>query len=602
MARTYTTTRATHPPSAGQRRTTVAFILMLGIIGVVVARITFLQVMSHEKYSTLASRQHMMEKVLPASRGEIFLKNQDTVYPIAVNREYFLAYISPRDVPDDQLLDVTRRVVAALDVPRETVMTKLAKRDDIHEVLKHKITAEEKDAIVAEHIPGLFFMPEFFRFYPGGSLGAQVVGFVGSDGDQYVGRYGIEAVFDKAMHGTDGRVVQLRDARGGWMSNADRTVEEPRDGNDVYLTIEYPVQFEVERILKEAVSEYGARSGAIVVMEPATGKILAMANEPTFVPNEYNNVTDVSVFRNSVVSDEYECGSVFKPLTMAMGLDAGKVTPETTYTDTGSVKVAEYTIKNSENKVYGVQTMNGVLEESINTGVIHVERLIGNAAFKHYVERFGFGAVTGVDLPAEADGNIGNLANVRRDVEYYTASFGQGITVTLLQVAAAYGALANGGELMMPRIVEKTVDADGVEHTVAPHTVHRVISQEASQTIGQMLRRVVTDGHGKRADVPGYLIAGKTGTAQVAKSDAKGYDESRTVGTFAGYGPVNDPRFVIVVRIDEPTKVIWAESSAAPTFGKVMKFVLDYYGIVPTEPITSAPSPRPADLADVGSP
>lgn len=602
MARTYTTTRATHPPSAGQRRTTVAFILMLGIIGVVVARITFLQVMSHEKYSALASRQHMMEKVLPASRGEIFLKNQDTVYPIAVNREYFLAYISPRDVPDDQLLDVTHRVVAALDVPRETVMTKLAKRDDIHEVLKHKITAEEKDAIVAEHIPGLFFMPEFFRFYPGGSLGAQVVGFVGSDGDQYVGRYGIEAVFDKAMHGTDGRVVQLRDARGGWMSNADRTVEEPRDGNDVYLTIEYPVQFEVERILKEAVSEYGARSGAIVVMEPATGKILAMANEPTFVPNEYNNVTDVSVFRNSVVSDEYECGSVFKPLTMAMGLDAGKVTPETTYTDTGSVKVAEYTIKNSENKVYGVQTMNGVLEESINTGVIHVERLIGNAAFKHYVERFGFGAVTGVDLPAEADGNIGNLANVRRDVEYYTASFGQGITVTLLQVAAAYGALANGGELMMPRIVEKTVDADGVEHTVAPHTVHRVISQEASQTIGQMLRRVVTDGHGKRADVPGYLIAGKTGTAQVAKSDAKGYDESRTVGTFAGYGPVNDPRFVIVVRIDEPTKVIWAESSAAPTFGKVMKFVLDYYGIVPTEPITSAPSPRPADLADVGSP
>lgn len=602
MARTYTTTRATHPPSAGQRRTTVAFILMLGIIGVVVARITFLQVMSHEKYSTLASRQHMMEKVLPASRGEIFLKNQDTVYPIAVNREYFLAYISPRDVPDDQLLDVTHRVVAALDVPRETVMTKLAKRDDIHEVLKHKITAEEKDAIVAEHIPGLFFMPEFFRFYPGGSLGAQVVGFVGSDGDQYVGRYGIEAVFDKAMHGTDGRVVQLRDARGGWMSNADRTVEEPRDGNDVYLTIEYPVQFEVERILKEAVSEYGARSGAIVVMEPATGKILAMANEPTFVPNEYNNVTDVSVFRNSVVSDEYECGSVFKPLTMAMGLDAGKVTPETTYTDTGSVKVAEYTIKNSENKVYGVQTMNGVLEESINTGVIHVERLIGNAAFKHYVERFGFGAVTGVDLPAEADGNIGNLANVRRDVEYYTASFGQGITVTLLQVAAAYGALANGGELMMPRIVEKTVDADGVEHTVASHTVHRVISQEASQTIGQMLRRVVTDGHGKRADVPGYLIAGKTGTAQVAKSDAKGYDESRTVGTFAGYGPVNDPRFVIVVRIDEPTKVIWAESSAAPTFGKVMKFVLDYYGIVPTEPITSAPSPRPADLADVGSP
>ncbi len=604
MARTpYAKTQSVGTSPALYRRTTVLFIVMLGVLGIVIGRIVFLQVVAHKRYVDLAARQHTMEKVLPAYRGEVFLKNNDGVYPIAVNREYFLAYVSPRDVPDDQIPAVADRLVAALGVSRENVLGKLAKRDDIYEVLKRKVARDEKEAIVRENIPGLFFIPEFFRFYPGGSLGAQTVGFVGSDGEQYVGRYGIEASFDTVMHGTDGRVVQMRDARGGWMSNADRTLEEPRDGSDIYLTIDYAVQYEVERILREAVAEYGAKSGAIIVMDPMTGRILAMANEPTFSPNDYGTVQDVSVFRNSVISDEYECGSVFKPITVAMGLDAGKITPDSTYTDTGSVKIAEYTIKNSESKVYGTQTMTQVLEQSINTGMIHIERLVGNARFKEYLERFGFGAVSGITLPAEADGDISNLARVNRDIEYYTASFGQGIAVTLLQVVAAYGALANGGELMTPHIVEKIVTADGVEQVVEPRVVHRVISQEASRSIGKMLRNVVVNGHGKRADVPGYVIGGKTGTAQVAKSGAKGYDDSRTIGTFAGYGPIDDPRFVIAVRIDEPTKVIWAESSAAPTFGKVMKYLLDVYGIVPTEPISQqTPQPSSAHMADVGAP
>lgn len=604
MARTpYAKTQSVGTSPALYRRTTVLFIVMLGVLGIVIGRIVFLQVVAHKRYVDLAARQHTMEKVLPAYRGEVFLKNNDGVYPIAVNREYFLAYVSPRDVPDDQIPAVADRLVAALGVSRENVLGKLAKRDDIYEVLKRKVARDEKEAIVRENIPGLFFIPEFFRFYPGGSLGAQTVGFVGSDGEQYVGRYGIEASFDTVMHGTDGRVVQMRDARGGWMSNADRTLEEPRDGSDIYLTIDYAVQYEVERILREAVAEYGAKSGAIIVMDPMTGRILAMANEPTFSPNDYGTVQDVSVFRNSVISDEYECGSVFKPITVAMGLDAGKITPDSTYTDTGSVKIAEYTIKNSESKVYGTQTMTQVLEQSINTGMIHIERLVGNARFKEYLERFGFGAVSGITLPAEADGDISNLARVNRDIEYYTASFGQGIAVTLLQVVAAYGALANGGELMTPHIVEKIVTADGVEQVVEPRVVHRVISQEASRSIGKMLRNVVVNRHGKRADVPGYVIGGKTGTAQVAKSGAKGYDDSRTIGTFAGYGPIDDPRFVIAVRIDEPTKVIWAESSAAPTFGKVMKYLLDVYGIVPTEPISQqTPQPSSAHMADVGAP
>ncbi|MEN8252100.1 MAG: penicillin-binding protein 2 [Patescibacteria group bacterium] len=566
-------------------RTSILFLVFFGILLVIIAKLYFLQIFSYEKYEELASNQHKIEKSVMSSRGEVFLKNQYDVYPLGVNREYFMAYLSPRDVVDENIDKVAHTVSSELDVDEGMVLKKLAKRKDVYEVVKHKLDTEEKNRIEALEIEGLHFLPEYFRFYPGGTLAAHVVGFVGSDGEKYIGRYGIEAYFDDELSGDDGKIIQERDARGGWLTNTDRKVSAKKDGSDLFLTIDYTVQYEVERILQEAVEEFEAEDGSIVVIEPDTGKILALANYPTFVPNTYNEVEDVAVFRNSVISEEYESGSVFKPITVAIGLDDGKISPDTTYVDTGIVKVAEYEIQNSEEKVYGLQTMTQVLEESINTGVIYVQKLVGNKKFKDYVERFGFGQRNDIDLPAEADGNISNLNYLRRDVEFYTASFGQGITMTQLQLAMAYGALANGGMLMKPQIVEKEVSENGEERIIEPHMLHRVISEDASHQIGNMLRSVVVNGHGKRADVPGYLIGGKTGTAQVAKANEKGYDDAKTIGTFAGYGPVNDPQFVIVVRIDNPKTVIWAESSAAPTFGKVMKYLLDFYNIPPTEEV-----------------
>lgn len=589
----YTTTSASKVQTTPRSRTSIIFLVLTCVLCVVIGRLYFLQVFAYEKYADLALRQHTVEKNITAFRGEIFLKNKNEQYPLGVNREYFLAYVSPRDIPDEQLGDAARTMAQVLHIDQNMVREKLDKRDDIHEILKRKIEREEKEIIESQKIQGLYFMPEYYRFYPGGTLASHVVGFVGSNGEQYVGRYGIESYFDDELRGNDGRIVQTRDARGGWLTSTDRSISEKQDGNDLYLTIDYTVQYEVERILKGAVEEFEAAGGSIIVMDPKSGKILALANEPTFAPNDYGRVEDVSVFRNHAISDEYECGSVFKPITMAMGLDDGKVTAETTYVDTGAINAAEYTIRNSEDKVYGLQTMTQVLEESINTGVIYVEQLVGNVKFKDYVERFGFGSLTNIDLPAEADGNIKNLEHIKRDVEYYTASFGQGITVTPLQIAVAYSALANGGFIMRPQIIEKKVLADGREIGFEPDVVHRVISEDASRQIGQMLRSVVVNGHGKRADVPGYLIGGKTGTAQVAKSGEKGYDDTQTIGTFAGYGPINDPQFVIIVRIDQPKKVIWAESSAAPTFGHVMKYLLDFYNIPPTEPVADAATVTP---------
>ena len=582
----YTTTKkSTKTERIAWSRTSVLFLMLSIVFLVICARLAFLQIFGFEKYSSLAFRQHTVEKNMPSSRGEIFLKNRDDVYPLGVNREYFMAYVSPRDVEEENISLVANQIAQQLQMDEGVILQKLAKRHDVHEELKHKLSREQKESIEKMTIQGLYFIPEYYRFYPGGSLASHVVGFVGSDGEIYRGRYGLESYFEEDLRGSDGKIIQERDARGGWLANTDRIVSEKKDGTDLYLTIDYTVQYEVERILRDAIKEFDAVGGSIIVMEPKTGKILALANDPMFTPNNYNEVEDVAVFRNHAISDEYECGSVFKPITMAMGLDDGKVTKDTTYVDTGAIQVAEYTIKNSEDKVYGSSTMTKVLEDSINTGVIHVERLVGNKKFKDYVDRFGFGKVTGIDLPAEADGNTSNLAHVKRDVEYYTASFGQGITVTPLQIVSAYSALANGGFIMRPQIIEKKVYADGTQEIIQPDEIHRVISEDASRQIGEMLRSVVVNGHGKRADIPGYLIGGKTGTAQVAKAGEKGYDDSQTIGTFAGYGPINDPRFAIVVRIDNPKKVIWAESSAAPTFGRVMKYLLDFYNISPTEPI-----------------
>ncbi|MDP2837946.1 MAG: penicillin-binding transpeptidase domain-containing protein, partial [Candidatus Moranbacteria bacterium] len=225
------------------------------------------------------------------------------------------------------------------------------------------------------------------------------------------------------------------------------------------------------------------------------------------------------------------------------------------------------------------------LDESINTGVIYVEKLLGNKLFGDYLRRFGFGERTGIALPAELSGNLKNLRNEKGTINFFTASFGQGITTTPIQMVMAYGALANGGRLLKPNIVAKVIHADGQAEQYSPVEVRRVISEEASKTIGTMLRSVVVNGHGKRANVPGYTVVGKTGTAQVAKSGAKGYEEGISIGSFVGYAPLDNPRFVVLVKLDNPKNVEWAESSAAPTFGQIMKFLLEYAKIKPTEDI-----------------
>ncbi|NCQ06459.1 MAG: penicillin-binding protein 2 [Candidatus Moranbacteria bacterium] len=569
--------------SFGMSRVKVLFFVIFFMSSALVIRLYFIQVMGHEKWSALAENQHTISQELSANRGEIYIHDGNGRYPLGVNREYQMVYASPKDIieKDRSAIELSR----VLGVEAGILRGKFDIPDDPFEVIKKRLNDNEVDEVKALHLKGIGLIPEKYRYYPGGNIASQVIGFTSVKNEKEQGMYGIEASQDALLRGETGTVSQERDASGRWLPLSDREVTPSQDGKSLLLTIDRVIQYETEKLLKESVELYAADSATAVVMDPKTGSILSMASFPQFDPNAYSQVEDFSLFMNKAVSASYEPGSIMKPITMAMGIEEGKVSPGTEFTDPGSVTESGYTIHNSENKSYGRSTMTKVLEQSINTGVIFVEKLVGNQKFAEYLSDFGFGEKTGIELPAELSGNINNLKNIKATLSFFTASFGQGIAATPIQMLSAYAALANEGKLMKPRIIDRIISSDGEEEVREPEVVRQVVSKQTSEALGKMLRSVVVNGHGKKADVPGYLVGGKTGTAQVAKTGSKGYEDGMSIGSFVGYAPINDPKFVVLVKLDNPKNVEWAESSAAPTFGKIMKFLLEYAKIKPTEDI-----------------
>ncbi|MEI8097020.1 MAG: penicillin-binding protein 2 [Candidatus Moraniibacteriota bacterium] len=559
-------------------------VMAIFVVGIfLIARLWFIQVMSHDKWVAIAENQHNAFQELSADRGEIYIHDGEDRYPLAVNREYQMVYASPKDVTEKDKTTVELSRILGIDAG--IIKDKLDIPGDPFEIIKKRLSDDEINGIKLLNLKGIAFLPEKYRYYPAGQLASQVIGFMGSGEKSVASGYGIESSKDALLSGEGGTVTQEKDASGRWLPLSDRTVVSPRNGDSLLLTIDRVVQYETEKILKESVEKYQADSATAIVMDPKTGSILSMASFPQFDPNTYSEEEDYSVFLNPAVSMSYEPGSVMKPITMAMGIEEGKISPMTEYVDTGSVSESGYVIHNSENKTYGRSTMTKVLELSINTGVIYVEKLIGNQVFSDYFKNFGFGKVTSVPLPAELAGSTNNLNDVRATLSFFTASFGQGITATPMQMIDAYAVLANGGKLMKPRIIDRILHADGQEEKIQPEVIRQVVSEETSRAVGTMLRSVVVNGHGKQANVPGYVVVGKTGTAQVAKSDAKGYQDGLSIGSFVGYAPLDDPKFVVLVKLNNPKTVEWAESSAAPTFGRIMKFLLEYAKIKPTEEV-----------------
>ncbi len=559
----------------------VLVFFVLFVAAIVLFRMYTLQVVAHEYYKDLASGQHKIFEDLIPERGEIFVKDSGEGYfPVAVNKKLGLVYAVPREIENP--LETAREIASILELDEKALTEKIDNPDGWYAVIEHKVADDKIARIREKNFKGVYASPESQRFYPAGSFASQLLGFVGSDGYREKGRYGIEAFWNKELEGKEGKLEQERDTGGRWISIGERVTVPAQDGADLYLTVDHTIQYRAEMAIRKALEKFEADKGSIVVLEPHSGAVLAMASVPDFNPNEFSQVEDMSLFANPVVSHTYECGSVFKPITMASGIDAEVVESDTKYTDTGSVKEAGYTIKNSDEKAYGEQTMTQVLEKSLNTGVIFVEKQLGNLRFHEYVKNFGFGEKTDIDTIGEVSGSISGLSTLRT-INAYTATFGQGISVTPLQLTSAFSVIANGGKLVQPHVAEKIAYPDGKEQFFETIEKRRVITKETSLELARMMVSVVNEGHGKRAGVPGFLVAGKTGTAQVPKEEGGGYEENKHIGSFAGFAPAYDPKFVMLVKLDNPKNVEWAESSAAPTFGEMAKFMLDYFGVEPTE-------------------
>ena len=596
-----------------------------GITGIIVFRLFQLQIAQHGYYVALANDQHQLQKTLLPKRGDILVydKYSSTPYPLATNTETTLVYAVPREMDQPTLAahelapifrEVDKRIEdaaakenastittdaqkaadaeAAKNKPTEEELTmkieadltnELSNHDDVYVPLKHRVDDDLIDEIKKLSLKGIYFQSEESRIYPEGQLAGQVLGYVTLSDQDRKGQYGIEGYYESLLKGSAGRLAVDLDANGREITVGDKSLQQAQDGTNIVLTIDHSIQFEAEQLLDDAVKKHGATGGSIIVEDPKTGKILALANYPTFDPNYYNLVDDINRLSDPAVNGQYEPGSVFKPITMAAALDTGAITPTATYDDTGSVTIGKYTIKNAEPGAHGTITMTKALEQSYNTGAIYAEEQLGKDKFKAYVQSLGFGLPTGIELSGEAVGDIKNL-DKQSDVNYATASFGQGIAVTPLQLITAYTAIANGGKLMQPHIVDRFIKPDGSIQTVDPTVVGQVFSPATASTMSAMMVSVVENGLGHQAKVPGYYVAGKTGTAQIPNPDGAGYISGKTIGTFVGFAPVDNPQFLMLVKIDKPTDVQFAESNAAPLFGQMAAYLLNYLQVPPSRP------------------
>ena len=527
----------------------------------ILGRLFHIQILQSEQWRVLAQGQQRFFVPIKKERGEIFINNGETLIPLAVNKKWQLVYISPAEINKNtkNKEEIAETLGKILNIDKESILEKIENSEGLYQLVKNKLTQREIEDIKKVNLQGVYLGKEILRYYPQETLASHVIGFVGG---KSLGQYGIEEYYNDFLEG-------LKNPRS--IKKSAGLIEK---GPDIVLTLDYNIQFMAEKLLKEAKEELDIREGTIIVGDPNSGKIIALANFPSFNPNQYSKEKDLTIFQNSAIQKLFEPGSVFKPITMAAALDLGKITPQTKYVDKGFVKIGGYKIYNYGKRVWGERTMTEVLEKSINTGAIFAERQIGNKVFLDYAEKFGLFEPTGIDLQGEVFSANSNLKK-GYEVNFATASFGQGIEITPIQLFRAISVIANGGKLIKPYLVK--------EFNQNNQNTKRIISQKTASQLTAMMVSVIENGFGKSARIPGYYVAGKTGTAQISWSalgvNKPGYSQE-TVQTFVGFAPAFDPKLLIVVKLDNP-KTKTSEYSAAPIFKKLANYIIDYWQIPP---------------------
>lgn len=534
-------------------------------------------------------------------RGLIYFENKNhELIPAAVNKSGYTLAINPNLIKNPE--DVFRNLSQIVSIDREDFFVKAAKKGDPFEVLLNRVdkSVAQKIRIIIKDNSGIILVPEEWRFYPVKNLAAHVLGFVGYEGNELKGRYGVESYYNEYLSGkekfTGGSVFHsLLDFGERVFSNYEI------GGSSVVLTIEPMLQGVLEANLEKVLSEYNGRLAAGVIINPQDGRILALAAKPDFDLNDYRNTKDISVFNNPITQNIYEVGSIFKPLTLAAAFNENVISPDTKYYDEGYVVLSGRRIENYDGKGRGEIDMQQVLNQSLNTGAVFAMRSLGKSKFKNYVIKYGLNSKTGVDLPGEVAGKIDNL-NSNRDIEFATASFGQGVAVTPIEFASAAASLSNGGKVVKPYVVDRIIlsndgqdlnneedeNGDGKDNQnegtvlkTEPRVIGESIKKETSEKISAMLTRVVDDALlGGTVKMEHYSIAAKTGTAQRIKVAEKGYSDDY-LHTFLGYAPSFDPKFLVVLLLERPQGVKYASHSLTPAFMEIMKFIINYYEVPP---------------------
>ena len=554
------------------RFTLLFFLLFLALI---ITRLFYWQVVRAQELSAIAQAQYDQQVISPAQRGQI--KTSDG-FTIAADKLAYLVYADPKIVKDkDKESDSLGNF---LDIQSATISALLSE-DKFWVPVKSHVDNSVKEKIDAAHLPGVGFEEETVRFYPEASMAANLLGFVGKDENgNDKGYFGLEGYYDRQLSGKDGVSIVVHDAAGHPIlaKMNDSTIRV--DGRDLILNIDRRIQFMLDEELKKGIATYGAKSGMAVVMNPKTGGILAMSSFPTFDPVAYQQYSE-NLYANPLITNTYEPGSTFKPIIMASAMNEGLVKPDTKCTAcSGPVQIGDYAIHTWDDNYFPNTTMNDVIVHSDNTGMVFVGEKLGLDRMLDYLQKFGIGDTTGIDLQGEEAPEL-HPKNEWYPIDLATATFGQGITVTPIELIDAISAIANNGVRMQPEVVAAVQTPDGQTIPIPPKEIDQPISATSAQVMTQIMVNAVNNGEAKFARLKGYDIAGKTGTAQIPV--AGHYDPTKTIASFVGFAPATDPKFVMLVILNQPSSSIYGAETAAPIFFSVAKDILLYYGIPPSE-------------------
>jgi penicillin-binding protein (sporulation specific penicillin-binding protein) len=565
-----------------------ASIMALGIISafaIIIVRLFWLQVLNAQKYKALANNEQMKQYEIPASRGLIYAMNGNKTSKLVMNETVYTLFIDPQEYnknKKDEIISTLKQVAGGNLVAG---FEKLFDKDNRYQVLGKKLSRTQAEKIKDKKYSGIGFTPETRRVYPEGTLASQILGFVNSSG----GNYGIETSFNKQLTGKNGTLKTTTDVFGNSLMIGSNDVDIPaQNGENILLSIDRNIQAKTEKVLKTKMSEFGIKNGSAVIVDPSNGKVLAMANYPTYNPANYGAVKNASDFNNNVTMMPYENGSVIKALTMAMGINEGVASADGTYYNVDKVKIEDRTIKNAVLGHTGQITFQTAINYSLNTGMVEIAKRLGNGTinktardkmYEYYHDRFGLGKETGIEVSESAGTVIPPDRAEGNAVRYSNMSFGQGMDTTMIQTATAFSSIVNGGILYQPSLIAGTVDSNGdIKKKDSVVRNSNSISSDSSKQMRDILVKARKSVNPPK-DLPGYRIGGKTGTSETLVNGK--YVENQTIGSYVGFGGNNSPKFVIMVSVWSEGKNIQGNIHAQPIFTEISNWLLNYLNVKP---------------------